>query len=276
MSMLDDTPPLIRPIVIGRLNRIGFWTLYWREVMRFVKIIGQTIAAPVVTTWLFLTVFSLALQSQTGARVGVQTGLDLVGFLAPGLVMMGVLQNAFANSSTSLVVSKVQGNIVDLLMPPLGSYEVFFAVVAAAMTRGILVAMVASLTLVFFDVRLIPLSPLLAVMFLLLSTAIMGVLGLIAGIWAEKFDSLATISNFVIMPLVFLSGTFYTIDRLPESFRLLAWVNPVFYMIDGFRYAMMGLASASVLVGAGVLVLTLLVLSAVAIAMLRTGYRLKA
>ena len=273
--MLDDIS-VIRPIVIGRINRIGFCTLYWREVMRFVKIIGQTVAAPVVTTWLFLTVFSLALGVQSEARFGVQSGLDLVGFLAPGLVMMGVLQNAFANSSTSLVVSKVQGNIVDLLMPPLGSYEVFFAIVAAAMTRGILVAVVASMTLVFFDVRLIPLSPLLAVMFLLLSTAIMGVLGLIAGIWAEKFDSLATISNFVVMPLVFLSGTFYTIDRLPESFRLLAWVNPVFYMIDGFRYAMMGLASASWLVGAGVLVATLLVLSALAIFMLRTGYRLKA
>ena len=275
MSTIDHTP-LIRPIVIGRINRIGFFTLYWREVMRFVKIIGQTIAAPVVTTWLFLTVFSLALQSQIEARVQSGIAVDLVGFLAPGLVMMGVLQNAFANSSTSLVVSKVQGNIVDLLMPPLGSYEVFFAVVAAAMTRGALVAVVASATLVFFDVRLIPFSPLLAVMFLLLSTAIMAVLGLIAGIWAEKFDSLATISNFVIMPLVFLSGTFYTIDRLPESFRVLAWVNPVFYMIDGFRYAMMGLASASLLVGAGVLVLTLLVLSAVALAMLRTGYRLKA
>ena len=275
MSMLDDIS-VIRPIVIGRINRIGFFTLYWREVMRFVKIIGQTVAAPVVTTWLFLTVFSLALQSQTGGRFGVGDAQDLVGFLAPGLVMMGVLQNAFANSSTSLVVSKVQGNIVDLLMPPLGSYEVFFAIVAAAMTRGILVALVASMTLVFFDVRLIPLSPLLAVMFLLLSTAIMGVLGLIAGIWAEKFDSLATISNFVILPLVFLSGTFYTIDRLPESFRLLAWVNPVFYMIDGFRYAMMGLASASWLVGAGVLLATLLVLSALAIFMLRTGYRLKA
>ena len=271
MSTKDDIS-VIRPIVIGRINRIGFCTLYWREVMRFVKIIGQTVAAPVVTTWLFLTVFSLAL----GVRVQSGIGVDLVGFLAPGLVMMGVLQNAFANSSTSLVVSKVQGNIVDLLMPPLGSYEVFFAIVAAAMTRGILVALVASMTLVFFDVRLIPLYPLLAVVFLLLSTAIMGVLGLIAGIWAEKFDSLATISNFVVMPLVFLSGTFYTIDRLPESFRLLAWVNPVFYMIDGFRYAMMGLASASWLVGAGVLVATLLVLSAVAIFMLRTGYRLKA
>ena len=274
MSTKDDIS-VIRPIVIGRINRIGFFTLYWREVMRFVKIIGQTVAAPVVTTWLFLTVFSLALQSQTEARFGVGDAQDLVAFLAPGLVMMGVLQNAFANSSTSLVVSKVQGNIVDLLMPPLGSYEVFFAIVAAAMTRGVLVALVASMTLVLFDVRLIPLSPLLAVMFLLLSTAIMGVLGLIAGIWAEKFDSLATISNFVVMPLVFLSGTFYTIDRLPESFRLLAWVNPVFYMIDGFRYAMMGLASASWLVGAGVLVATLLVLSAVALAMLRTGYRLK-
>ena len=270
MSKIDDTL-VIRPIVIGRINRIGFWTLYWREVMRFVKIIGQTVAAPVVTTWLFLTVFSLALG--TRAQSGV---VDLVGFLGPGLVMMAVLQNAFANSSTSLVVSKVQGNIVDLLMPPLGSYEVFFAVVAAAMTRGILVAIVASATLVVFDVRLIPLYPHLVVIFLFLSTAIMGVLGLIAGIWAEKFDSLATISNFVIMPLAFLSGTFYTIDRLPESFRLLAWVNPVFYMIDGFRYAMMGFASASLLVGAGVLVLTLLVLSGLAITLLRTGYRLKA
>jgi ABC-2 type transport system permease protein len=266
-----SNPAVIRPIAIGHVNRIGFFTLYHREVMRFVKILGQTVGAPVVTTWLFLTVFAVAI----GSRVQISDGIGLIAFLAPGLVMMAALQNAFANTSSSLVIGKVQGNIVDLVMPPLGAYEVFFAMVAAGITRGIMVAVTAMLTMLFFDVNIIPVHPLAAAAFLLLSTGIMAVIGLITGIWADKFDSLATITNFVIQPLVFLSGTFYTIDRLPEPFDLLAHYNPVFYMIDGFRYAMTGLASTSPLSGGLILSVTMLMLSMVGITLLKTGYKLK-
>lgn len=262
---------MIRPIVIGRINRVGFITLYHREVMRFVKILGQTVGAPVVTTWLFLTVFAVAI----GDRMQLSDGIGLIAFLAPGLVMMAALQNAFANTSSSFVIGKVQGNIVDLIMPPLGPFELFFAMVAAGITRGIMVAVVAMATMLFFDVNIIPVHPLAAAVFLLLSTGLMAVIGLITGIWADKFDSLATITNFVIQPLVFLSGTFYTIDRLPEPFDLLARYNPVFYMIDGFRYAMTGVASTSPLLGGLILSFTMLMLSLVGIALLKTGYKLK-
>jgi ABC-2 type transport system permease protein len=264
-------PAMIRPIAIGRINRVGFITLYHREVMRFVKILGQTVGAPVVTTWLFLTVFAVAI----GDRMQLSDGVGLIAFLAPGLVMMAALQNAFANTSSSFVIGKVQGNIVDLIMPPLGPFELFFAMVAAGITRGIMVAVVAMATMLFFDVSIIPVHPLAAAVFLLLSTGIMAVIGLITGIWADKFDSLATITNFVIQPLVFLSGTFYTIDRLPEPFDMLAQYNPVFYMIDGFRYAMTGVASTSPLSGGLILSFTMLMLSLVGIALLKTGYKLK-
>jgi ABC-2 type transport system permease protein len=264
-------PAMIRPIAIGRINRVGFITLYHREVMRFVKILGQTVGAPVVTTWLFLTVFAVAI----GDRMQLSDGVGLIAFLAPGLVMMAALQNAFANTSSSFVIGKVHGNIVDLIMPPLGPFELFFAMVAAGITRGIMVAVVAMATMLFFDVSIIPVHPLAAAVFLLLSTGIMAVIGLITGIWADKFDSLATITNFVIQPLVFLSGTFYTIDRLPEPFDMLAQYNPVFYMIDGFRYAMTGVASTSPLSGGLILSFTMLMLSLVGIALLKTGYKLK-
>lgn len=262
---------VIRPIHIGLINWVGLTTLYKREVMRFVKILGQTVAAPVITTWLFLTIFALAI----GDRVDVMGDMSLLTFLAPGLIMMTVLQNAFANTSSSLVIGKVQGNIVDLIMPPMSAYELFLGMVAAGITRGLMVAIAAILTLPLLGINIIPANIFAALAFLLLGGGIMAVIGLIAGIWADKFDSLATITNFVIQPLVFLSGTFYTIDRLPEPIAFIAYFNPIFYMIDGFRYAITGFSSASPLWGGLILSLTMLFLSGLGMYLLKTGYKLK-
>ena len=262
---------VIRPIHIGLINWVGLTTLYKREVMRFVKILGQTVAAPVITTWLFLTIFAVAI----GDRVDVMGDMSLLTFLAPGLIMMTVLQNAFANTSSSLVIGKVQGNIVDLIMPPMSAYELFLGMVAAGITRGLMVAIAAILTLPLLGINIIPANIFAALAFLLLGGGIMAVIGLIAGIWADKFDSLATITNFVIQPLVFLSGTFYTIDRLPEPIAFIAYFNPIFYMIDGFRYAMTGFSSASPLWGGLILSLTMLFLSGLGMYLLKTGYKLK-
>lgn len=262
---------LARPIVIGRINGIGLFTLYRREVMRFLKIFGQTIAAPVVTTWLFMTVFVVAI----GDRINPDDDTAFVIFLAPGLVMMTALQNAFASTSSSLVIGKMQGNIIDVIMPPLGPAEVFCAMTAAGITRGILVGVVTMATLVVFGIPILPEHALAAVWFLAISSAIMAVAGLITGLWADRFDSLAAVTNFMLQPLVFLSGTFYTIDRLPPPFETIALYNPVFYMIDGFRYAMVGTASVSPVMGATVLPLTLLLLGGCAFLMLKSGYKLK-
>ena len=262
---------VIRPIHIGLINWVGLTTLYKREVMRFVKILGQTVAAPVITTWLFLTIFALAI----GDRVDVMGDMSLLTFLAPGLIMMTVLQNAFANTSSSLVIGKVQGNIVDLIMPPMSAYELFLGMVAAGITRGLMVAIAAILTLPLLGINIIPANIFAALAFLLLGGGIMAVIGMIAGIWADKFDSLATITNFVIQPLVFLSGTFYTIDRLPEPIAFIAYINPIFYMIDGFRYAMTGFSSASPLWGGLILSVTMLFLSGLVMYLLKTGYKLK-
>lgn len=262
---------VIRPIQIGLINWVGLATLYKREVMRFVKILGQSVAAPVITTWLFLTVFAVAI----GDRIDVMGDMSLLTFLAPGLVMMSVLQNAFANTSSSFVIGKVQGNIVDLIMPPMSHYELFLGMVAAGITRGLVVAIAAILTLPLLGINIIPANIFAALAFLLLGGGIMAVIGMIAGIWADKFDSLATITNFVIQPLVFLSGTFYTIDRLPEPIAFIAYINPIFYMIDGFRYAMTGFSSASPLWGGLLLSVTMLFLSGLVMYLLKTGYKLK-
>ena len=265
------TKRIARPIIIGRVNWIGFWTLYWREVMRFLKILGQTIIAPLVTVWLFLAIFTVAIGER--AALGGELGLQV--FLAPGLVMMTALQNAFANSSTSLIVGKVQGNIVDLIMPPLSAGEVFFAMLAAGVTRGIVVSIAIVISFIVAGILAAPADMLAVAYFLIVSSAIMTTAGLIAGVWSEKFDDLASITNFVVQPLVFLSGTFYSIDRLPPPFDSIAVYNPVFYMIDGFRYGMIGSASVSPMLGAVVLASVLLGLGWWAFHLLATGYKLK-
>ena len=269
-SSLDD-PPVIRPIQIAGINWIGLQTLYVREVQRFIKVALQTLAAPVITSILFLMVFSVAI----GDRASMPNGVDFVTFLVPGLVMMTVLQNAFANTSSSIVVSKVQGNIVDLLMPPLGPGELLVGLAAGGITRGIMVGIVAAICLVVLGGLGLPSQPLVAMAFLFLGSFLMAIAGILAGIRANKFDEMAAITNFVIQPLAFLSGTFYSVNRLPAPFDTIATLNPVFYVIDGFRYGMIGVADRSIVIGLIGLTVLNLVLGYVCYRVLCSGWRLK-
>ena len=269
-SILDD-PPVIRPIQIAGINWIGLQTLYVREVQRFIKVALQTLAAPVITSILFLMVFSVAI----GDSAGMPNGVDFVTFLVPGLVMMTVLQNAFANTSSSIVVSKVQGNIVDLLMPPLGPGELLVGLAAGGITRGIMVGIAAAICLVVLGGLGLPSQPLVAMAFLFLGSFLMAIAGILAGIRANKFDEMAAITNFVIQPLAFLSGTFYSVNRLPAPFDTIATLNPVFYVIDGFRYGMIGVSDRSILTGLAGLAVLNLVLGYVCYRVLCSGWRLK-
>jgi len=260
-----------RPVQIGTVNWVGLWTLYVREVHRFAKVGMQTVIAPVITSMLFLMVFAVAV----GDRAQLAGDVDFVSFLVPGLVMMSVLQNAFANSSSSLVVSKVQGNIVDLLMPPLGSGELLLGLAAGAMTRGIAVGLVAAVVLGVFAGIGMPAAPLTAIAFLALGSLAMAFAGILAGVWANKFDEMAAITNFIIQPLAFLSGTFYSVERLPAPFDVIATLNPVFYAIDGFRYGLIGLGDRPVMTGLVALMLVNVLLGWLCYRVLASGYRLK-
>ncbi|MEM7171287.1 MAG: ABC transporter permease [Pseudomonadota bacterium] len=255
---------------MGRLNGRGLWTLYLKEVRRFLNVFTQTLIAPVVTTLLFLAIFSLALGG--GDR---QLGnVPFAVFLAPGLIMMAMVQNAFANTSSTLVISKVQGNIVDLLMPPLSAFEVTLGMAGGGLTRGLLVGLSVSFGMWLF----VPLqlhAPAFVLFHAVMATMMLSLLGMIGGIWAEKFDHIAAVTNFVITPFSFLSGTFYSIERLPSEWQLIAQFNPFFYMIDGFRYGFIGYADGSLAVGIAVMLLVNLILWWGAYRMLATGYRLK-
>ena len=262
---------VIRPVHIATVNWVGLGTLYKREVQRFMKIAMQSLVAPVITSVLFLMVFSVAF----GERASFAGDVDFVTFLVPGLVMMNVLQTAFANTSSSLVVSKVQGNIVDLLVPPLGSGELLFGLAVAGMTRGLLVGVVTALLLIVFGGGAMPPHPLIAVGFLILGAFAMSFAGIIAGIWANKFDELAAITNFVVQPLTFLSGTFYSVDLLPAPFDVIASLNPVFYTIDGFRFGMIGIADRPIFTGLVCLLAINIALATFCYKGLHSGYRLK-
>ncbi|WP_235008416.1 ABC transporter permease [Candidatus Halocynthiibacter alkanivorans] len=254
----------------GRVNWLGLYTLAAREVMRFTSIWPQTVLGPLITAGLFLAVFSLAIGPTRGAVMGVA----FVQFLAPGILMMAVIQNAFTNTSSSLVVSKVQGNIVDTLMPPLSPLELVLGFLAGGIARGAFVALpIWLLTVLFAGVGLA--HPLWALTFLLLGGAFMGGLGMIGGIFARKFDQMAAITNFVITPLAFLSGTFYSVTTLPPSLELLTRFNPVFYLIDGMRYAILGVSDSSPLLGLAVVGSSTLVVMALCWRWFASGYRLK-
>jgi len=251
-------------------NWLGLYTLYLREVRRFVKVYTQTIIGPVVTTLLFLAVFSLAL----GRAVTEVNGVPFMEFLAPGLVMMAIVQNAFANTSSSMMISKVQGNIVDTLMPPLSAHELTFGIAMGGMTRGIAVGIAVTLVLSIW----VPVSIHNAglIVFHAVAAALMlSLLGVIGGIWSEKFDHIAAVTNFIITPLSFLSGTFYSIERLPELAQTIAHLNPFFYMIDGFRYGFIGQSDAPVLTGMLVVGLMDVALWIVCWRMFDSGYKLK-
>jgi ABC-2 type transport system permease protein len=253
------------------LNLIGLWTLYRKEVWRFWKVATQTIMAPVVSTLVFLAIFALAMH-RAETRIG---DLPFLQFLAPGLIMMAIVQNAFANTSSSLVIAKIQGNIVDYLMPPLGPGELLFGLIMGGITRGVVVGLAVWLCMLPF-VPLAPMHPLLIVYYTVAASLMLSLLGYLGGLWAEKFDQLAAVTNFVITPLSFLSGTFYSVQLLPEWLRWLAHLNPFFYMIDGLRYAFTGHADGSVAQGVAALAVVNVAMWVWAYLLTRRGYRLKA
>jgi ABC-2 type transport system permease protein len=275
MTMIDQQTPsasrLPAPRRFGAINWLGLWTLTSKEVRRFLKVYFQTIVAPVVTTLMFLAIFALAL----GRAAMDVDGVPFREFLAPGLIMMAMTQNAFANTSSSLIISKVQGNIVDVLMPPLSPLELTLAFALGGLIRGLVVGIAVALSMAAF-VHLGLTHPLFVLYHAVMASLMLSLLGMIGGIWADKFDHMAAVTNFIITPLSFLSGTFYSVDRLPEDFRLLALANPFFYMIDGFRYGFIGHADGSLALGAIMVALADLGLAAVAYAMFKTGYKLKA
>jgi len=248
----------------------GFSTLFYKEILRFWKVSFQTILAPVLTALLYLLIFSHVLE----AHVQVYPGVRYTAFLIPGLAMMSLLQNAFANSSSSLIQSKITGNIVFILLPPLSHLEFFGAYVLASAVRGVVVGLgVFVITAMFVPV---PVQNLLwVVAFALLGSGILGTLGIIAGIWADKFDQLAAFQNFVIIPLTFLSGVFYSIHSLPPFWQQVSHFNPFFYMIDGFRYGFFGVSDVSPYLSLAIVGGSLLALSFATLSMLKRGYKLR-
>jgi ABC-2 type transport system permease protein len=248
----------------------GFRTLVYKETLRFWKVATQTIAAPILTAMLYLMIFGHVLEG----RVTVYQDVNYTSFLIPGLVMMSVLQNAFANSSSSLIQSKITGNLVFVLLTPLSHWEIFSAYVIAAMVRGIMVGLGVFLVTAWFA-HLSFAAPLWIIVFALLGAAILGTMGLIAGVWAEKFDQLAAFQNFLIVPLTFLAGVFYSIHSLPPVWQAVSHLNPFFYMIDGFRYGFFGQSDVNPLVSLAIVAAFLAVLSFLAIRLLRSGYRLR-
>ena len=259
------------PRQIGPVNWMGLWTLYLREVRRFLNVFTQTVLSPMVTTLLFLAIFTLAL----GRAVETVGGVSYAVFLAPGLIMMSVIQNAFANTSSSILISKVQGNIVDVLMPPLSAVEFTLGFVLGGVTRGLVVG--ASVALAMWIFVPIGIHDPLAVIYYALSASLMlSLIGMLGGIWADKFDHIAAVTNFVVMPLSFLSGTFYSIDRLPEGWRFVADFNPFFYNIDGLRYGFIGHADSSLAIGAVTVATINVALFALTLFVVARGYKLKA
>ena len=248
----------------------GFPTLLYKELLRFWKVSFQTVAAPILTALLYLVVFAYAL----GDRVRAFEQMSYAQFLVPGLVMMSVLQNAFANSSSSLIQSKISGNLVFMMLPPISYLEFFGAYVLASMVRGLVVGGgVLAVTVWFVDLHLA--APLWILVFALLCSAILGALGLIAGIWADKFDQIAAFQNFVILPLTFLSGVFYSIRSLPPLWQAASHLNPFFYMIDGFRYGFFGVSDFPPFASLAVVAVSFALLSGAALLMLRSGYKLR-
>jgi ABC-2 type transport system permease protein len=249
---------------------IGFWTLFYKELLRFWKVAFQTVAAPVLTALLYLLIFGHVLDDHVQVH-----GVRYVSFLIPGLVMMQVLQNAFANSSSSLIQAKITGSIVFVLLPPIPYGAFFAAYVLAAVARGLMVGVgVLVATLWFADLRMA--APLWVLAFAVLSGAVLGALGMIAGLWSEKFDQLAAFQNFLIMPLTMLSGVFYSIHSLPAVWQTVSHYNPVFYMIDGFRYGFFGVSDVAPEVSLAVVVACFVAVSLLTLNLLKRGWKLRA
>jgi ABC-2 type transport system permease protein len=263
-------PP--QAMVINGVNWVGLQTLYLKEVRRFMKVQLQTIWAPAITTVLYLAIFSLSLGK--GGRT--EMGVPFADFLAPGLIVMGMIQNAFANSSFSLLVGKIQGTIVDYLMPPLSNAELLVAMVAASVTRAFMVGAAVWLVMAFWPgVHVTPAAPLVALLFGVLGSMLVGLIGVMTSIWAEKFDHAAVVSSFVIAPLALLSGTFYAIDKLPPMFQAVSHANPFFYIISGFRYGFLGQTDSNIITGASVLIVGNIVTAIVTYKVLQSGWKLR-
>ena len=274
---MNDQPDSLLPApgvpVIPFFNWGGLRGLYIKEVRRFFKVQLQTIWAPAITTMLFLVIFTVAL----GGQGRVVMGLPFADFLAPGLIVMGMIQNSFANASFSLLVGKMQGTIVDYLMPPISTAELLAALVGAAVTRAALVGLaVWGAMLLWPGVHVAPRHIWAILWFGMMGATMLAFLGLMTSIWAEKFDHAAAVTNFVIQPLSLLSGTFYAVDRLAPTFQIVSHANPFFYVISGFRYGFIGVADSPVLAGALVLFGVNVVLGLITYAMLETGWKLKA
>ncbi|MBK7357403.1 ABC transporter permease [Propionivibrio sp.] len=247
----------------------GFLTLLYKEVLRFWKVSFQTVAAPVLTALLYLLIFSHVLDSHLQVN-----GVRYAAFLIPGLVMMSILQNAFANTSSSLIQSKVTGSIVFVLLPPISYVEFFLAYVVAAMLRGLMVGLGVLLVTGWFA-SLSFVAPVWILLFALIGGGVMGSLGMIAGIWADKFDQLAGFQNFLILPLTMLSGVFYSIHSLPLFWQQVSHFNPVFYMIDGFRYGFFGVSDVAPIMSLVVVAVSFIVVALITLALMRSGYKLR-
>ena len=251
-------------------SMLGWRTLLYKEVLRFWKVSFQTVAAPVLTAVMYLLIFGHVLEG----RVSVYGQISYTAFLIPGLVMMSVLQNAFANSSSSLIQSKIMGNIVFLLLTPLSHWAWFAAYVGSAVARGLIVGLGVFVVTVWFSPPNF-VAPLWILVFAVLGAALLGALGLIAGLWAEKFDQMAAFQNFVIMPMTFLSGVFYSVHSLPPFWQTVSHLNPFFYMIDGFRYGFFGVSDNSPWISLAVVATAWLLVSAIALNLLRIGYKIR-
>jgi ABC-2 type transport system permease protein len=254
----------------GYVNWIGFWTLYKKEVLRFLIVVIQTVISPLVTSLLFLLVLSLAIGNDRGEVLG----FPFITFLAPGLIAMQVIQQAFSHSSSSIMIGKIQGNIVDVLYAPLTAGEITLATNLAACTRSVIIAFV-SIIVFSLIVEMTFYSFFYILVFTLLGSFILSSLGIIIGLWAEKFDHMASATNFIIVPLSFLSGTFYSIDRLPESLKEISEMNPFFYVIDGFRYGFLGASDGSIIFGLTYLTILAVLIWFLAFYLFKIGYKIK-
>ncbi|NCO03402.1 MAG: ABC transporter permease [Alphaproteobacteria bacterium] len=266
----DEINRGLTPRKIPSLNRVGLQTLIGKEIGRFMSVYTQTIVAPMITTLLFYAVFALAFGGIT-RTIG---DIPYLTFLAPGLLMMTMVQNAFSNTSSSLVIAKVQGNIVDIIMPPLSATELYTGFIVGAIARGAVVGFAVWL-IIFVVVGMDVHSIWYILAFGVLGCMMLAILGLLAGIWSQKFDHIAAVTNFVVTPMTFLSGTFYSVSQLPPFWDKLAHYNPFFYMIDGFRFGFIGHADGNVMIGLVLLIVVNIALSALALQMLRTGYKIK-
>lgn len=261
----------LTPRRFGSFNSIGFLTLYNKEVMRFIKVYLQTLIAPAITTLLFFSVFSIALGED---RSLASADIQYLEFIAPGLILMAMVQSAFANTSSSIMISKMSSSLPDILLPPLSAFEMVAAFSLAAVTRGLIVgAVCVSVFAVAIDIKFH--SPFLILYYGIFASMMLSLLGLIGGLWADKFDHIAAVTNFFVTPLTFLSGTFYSISRLPEQIQAYAVFNPFFCMINGFRYGFLGHSDGHLLQGGILLFVLVIGLFAVALRMVHCGYKIQ-